>query len=153
MMIVDLKDHKKYLPILATWHHQQWSCLNPGDTIEDRMKRMNSYLGDDLIPSMYIWLDNNEVRGSAAIKICDMDTRPQLSPWLASVYVDENRRCSGIGSALVKHVMDVARDQGHSELFLFTPDKENFYAALGWQTLAQEMYRGERVSVMHAVLS
>ena len=39
-----------------------------------------------------------------------MDTRKELSPWLASVFVAPEFRKWGIGSKLVLHVMEQARE-------------------------------------------
>ena len=147
-MIRDLKETPQHIPTLAAWHHAAWSHLNPGGSLERRIEKMQDYLGDEPLPTMYVWVDGDDVLGSAALVACDMDTRPELAPWLANVYVSEARRRLGIGAALVRQVTAKARELGFRELFLFTPDKAHFYAALGWQTLAEELYRGERVTVM-----
>lgn len=151
-MIVDLKSTPQHIPTLAAWHHEQWSHLYPGISVEQRIERMKRYLGDEPIPTMYVWVDDGEVLGSAALVASDMDTRPELTPWLASVYVSDAHRRRGIGAALVRAVMAQARELGSPELFLFTPDKEDFYAGLGWRTLAKEPYRGEPVTVMTIAL-
>lgn len=69
------------------------------------------------------------------------------------MFVKPELRGKGIGSLLVKGVMDYAARQGFSELFLFTPDQEAFYQKLGWQTISREKYRGVYVSVMRADLN
>ena len=69
--------------------------------------------------------------GSASLIAQDMDTRPELSPWLASVYVAAEHRRQGIGSALVRRVAQEAAALGVETLYLFTPDQEHFYARLG----------------------
>jgi N-acetylglutamate synthase-like GNAT family acetyltransferase len=80
-----------------------------------------------------------------------MDTRPKLSPWLASVYVAAEHRCQGIGSALVRRVVEEAAALDVQRLYLFTPDQERFYARLGWSVIERCTYRGypQVVMVMH----
>lgn len=151
-MIVDLKSAPQHIPKLAAWHHAAWSHLNPGGSLEQRIEKMRDYLGAAPMPHMVVWVDAGEVLGSAALVACDMDTHPELTPWLANVYVSEAHRGLGIGAALVRQVTARARALGFPELFLFTPDKAHFYAGLGWHTLAQENYRGERVTVMKIAL-
>lgn len=112
----------------------------------------HDYLSAEPVPKMFIWVDREKVIGSSAIVPCDMDSKPELKPWLASVFVKPDCRQLGIGTALVKQVMAYAREQGFAELFLFTPDQESFYQKLGWHTVANESYHGEEVTVMRVDL-
>ena len=62
----------------------------------------------------------------------DLDSHAHLTPWLASLYVDPAFRNKGIGKQLIAAAENAARDQGHSELYLYT-DKPDYYRAAGWQ--------------------
>lgn len=149
MSIVDLACEPRHLPTLAAWHHAEWQDLNPGDSLQQRILRMQDYLDCKLIPSTFVYkLADQSVAGSAAIIACDMDTRRELTPWLASVYVKSEHRRKGIGSALVRHVMQQAGCAGISQLYLFTPDQSEFYHKLGWRRLFEEDYREHKVTVM-----
>lgn len=152
MPIIDLKDAPQHLPTLAKWHHQQWADLNPGFSLEQRLDMMQAYLGDYPIPSTYVAVDT-EPMGSAALIANDMDSHPEWTPWLASVFVAPAYRNQGIGGRLVRHAMDRAKAAGIAGLYLFTPDREDFYRRLGWRVLATEHYRGHAVTIMHADLS
>ena len=149
--IINLKDEPGNLATLASWHQQEWSCFNPGESIEDRILRMQTFLNKDFIPSTFIAKDNG-LSGSAAIVSQDMETHPKLTPWLASVYVPPEKRGHGIGSKLVLHVMAQAKQEGISTLYLFTPDKQDFYLNLGWSTKSVEQYRNHDVTIMQAEL-
>jgi GNAT superfamily N-acetyltransferase len=151
MQILDLKNEPWHISTLAHWHHHEWSSLNPGRTIDQRIEYMQSYLSDDLVPSTFI-AKGPHLMGSAAITDHDMDTRPQLTPWLASVFVAPEFRNQGVGSHLVKHVMQKAKDTGIETLYLFTPDRASFYEKLGWKILDNEEYRGHAVTVMSVKL-
>lgn len=153
MKIIDLKAAPKHIDQLARWHHEEWAHLNPGDTLQKRMLRMQAYLSQDFIPSTYVALTADQLTGSAAIVESDMDSHPEYSPWLASVYVDAAYRKRGIGAALVKHVMQQAREQGLKAIYLYTPSEEAFYKTLGWNTLSKESYHGSDVTIMRAELS
>lgn len=153
MNIVNLKQEPEHIQMLAKWHHDEWSYLNPEGSIQKRIEKMQSYLNDELVPSTFIAKQQGRLMGSAAIVEHDMDTRLELSPWLASVFVAPEYRCKGIGSKLVLQVMSRARDAGVSKLYLFTPDMERLYKKLGWSTIDQEIYRGHEVTVMQIVLN
>ncbi|MCK5394626.1 MAG: GNAT family N-acetyltransferase [Gammaproteobacteria bacterium] len=152
MKIINLKSHPEHLELLARWHHAEWSYLNPEENIAQRITRMRSYLNDDFIPSTFI-ANDRELLGSAAIVKNDMETKPQLSPWLASVYVAPPNRNRGIGTKLVLHSMEMARSNNINKLYLLTPDKKLFYQKLGWHIISEEMYHGYTVTVMEISLN
>ena len=65
------------------------------------------------------------------------------------MYVDNPCRNQGIGSALVKHVIDFAASNMIERLYLFTPDRQSFYQDLGWKYYDSENYHGEDVTIMY----
>jgi len=152
MTIVNLTSLPEHLPTLAAWHQAEWAELNPGQSLQQRIGKMQVYLHGDAVPVTYLYLHDGELAGSAALIACDMDTRPELTPWLASVFVAPPFRNQGIGSQLVRHVMQQAKGAGFERLYLFTPDRADFYRRLEWRVLQQELYRGHEVSVMQADL-
>jgi N-acetylglutamate synthase-like GNAT family acetyltransferase len=153
MLIQDIRDQPRHLPTLAAWHHHEWWSLNPGCSIEQRIQDMQAYLSSDLIPSTFI-ATQTELIGSAALVAHDMDVNPELTPWLASVFVASAYRNQGIGSQLVKYVMQKARQGGIETLYLFTSaSREAFYRKLGWEVFAKQDYYGNAVSLMRVELN
>lgn len=150
--IVDLKDNADYLPTLALWHQNEWSDLNPGETIQQRIKRMQLYLNDNFIPSTFV-AKNKTLLGSAAIVDHDMETRQDLTPWLASVFVAPEHRHKGIARKLVLHVMNQAKNEGVKMLYLFTTDRAEYYQKLGWNTHSVVQYHGHEVTIMQVSLN
>jgi len=145
--IKNLKESPDHLTQLAQWHQSEWSHLNPGETLEQRIERMQDYLNINFIPSTFI-AEDNTVLGSAAVIQNDMQTRTELSPWLASVYVSPENRKRGIGTKLVQHIMSCVKNEAYNTLYLFTADRETFYEGLGWQIFDTEHYHGQQVSLM-----
>jgi GNAT superfamily N-acetyltransferase len=148
MNIVNLASAPEHIPTIAAWHHAEWGYLNPGGALESRIERMQRYLKGASVPAMYIGVDGEHLLGTAALVESDMDSHPELSPWLASVYVNPDYRKRGVGAALVKHLVSQAKINGFSRLYLFTPDQSKFYQGLGWEFIAQESYRGSEVTLM-----
>lgn len=148
MKIIDLRHAPQHIPTIARWHFDEWGYLNPGKTLAYRIERMQRYIADNPIPSMLIAIDGEDVLGTAALVAADMDSHPELTPWLASVYIREDQRGLGLGKALVKALMDFAGQQQLPRLYLFTPDQEGFYAKLGWKTRVRETYRDTPVTIM-----
>jgi GNAT superfamily N-acetyltransferase len=148
MKITTLKEHPEYIPTLAKWHYDQWAYLNPGGTLEGRIRFLAAQMDSDNIPKTFVAIAGDTLLGSASLVPHDMETRMELTPWLASVYVATEQRKQGIGSALVRHVVQEAGRRGYQTLYLFTPDQQALYAGLGWTTLEVDEYRGHEVDIM-----
>lgn len=148
MQIIDLRDAPEYIAQLARWHHAEWGYLNPDKTLADYTASMNDYLDAQAIPTMLIAVANGELLGSSSLIACDMDTRPELGPWLANVYVRADQRGRGLGGKLVKAIMALGGQLALSQLYLFTPDQDSFYRRLGWSPLERESFKGTDVSIM-----
>lgn len=147
--LISLVDSQQHLPQLARWFHAEWAYLHPGHTLQDRIQELSTYLRRDLLPECYVMEDaKGNLIGSASIVNCDMDTREDLFPWLASVYVDPLRRKEGLGSKIVTATIKKAHDMGFEKLFLFTPNQAPWYAKMGWQTLERTNYHGAPVTLM-----
>jgi N-acetylglutamate synthase-like GNAT family acetyltransferase len=121
-----------------------------GVSVEQRMAALQKHAKAQ-VPTTVIALSGSRLLGSASLIAHDMDTHPELSPWLASVYVAPEYRRRGIGSALVQRIVAEAASLELDRLYLFTPDKERFYARLGWTVLERTVYRGyaQVVMVLH----
>jgi GNAT superfamily N-acetyltransferase len=148
MQIGYLADHQQFIPTLARWHHQEWAYLRPGDSVEARIGRLRDACGHTEIPTVVIAFTDFTLLGSAMLVAHDMDTRMDLSPWLAGVFVSPEHRQHGIGSALVRRVAEDAWMLGVHRLYLYTPSVEKFYLRLGWSVVERTGYRGVDVVVM-----
>ena len=148
MRIEYLADFPDYLATLAQWHHEEWHHLNPGDTVEKRQARMRAHLAKRQIPTTFVTLDGDTLLGSACLLADDMHQHRDLTPWLASVFVALDHRGEGVGSALVRRVVEEARALGVETLYLYTPDRERLYARMGWSVLERTEYMDVHVVIM-----
>jgi GNAT superfamily N-acetyltransferase len=143
-----LADHPHVLQTLAAWHHAQWNYLNPQRTLAERIAKLQRHLQRGAIPTTFVALDGDALLGSASLVECDLSKRPDLTPWLAGVFVAPEHRNQGIGDALVARVEQEARDLGFAKLYLFTPDRTPFYARRGWKSFAQDDCHGQPITLM-----
>lgn len=100
------------------------------------------------IPITFVAMSEDVLLGSASLIAHDMDTRMDLSPWLASVYVAPRHRNQGVGSALAESAVKEAKELAVKTLYLFTPDRVEFYLRLGWSVFERTEYRGENETIM-----
>ena len=120
----------------------------PDVTFEALVSEFEERTVDHKIPETFVAVKDTKLVGMASIVKHDMSTRKDLSPWLAAVYVAPEFRNRGIGSRLVRTVMQEADTLGLEMLYLFTPNRIRFYSRLGWKVLEYTRYRGENVAIM-----
>jgi GNAT superfamily N-acetyltransferase len=148
MEIAYLADYPEHLHTVATWVFGQWGHLLPGKTLEQVERTFGTHLQRDAVPLTVVALDEGKPVGTASLFLHDMSTRPELSPWLAAVYVLSSHRNRGIGSGLVQQIEAITERLQIPRLYLFTPDKQSFYARLGWVPMDTAEYRTEHVVIM-----
>lgn len=146
--VAHLNQYADTVPLLAAWATEEWGHLNPERTLADRIESFKKRTTPGTIPETMVALDRGHVVGMASIVENDLTTRPELSPWMASVYVDPAHRGRGVGSIIVRSVMDEAATLCIERLYLITHDRMSFYRRLGWTAIERVHYRGEDVTIM-----
>lgn len=148
--IAPLTEFSNWIPDIAQWLHAQWRDLYPGGyTAADVAAALRSRLQTHQIPLALVAVAGEAVVGIVSLKGSDMETRPELTPWLAGLYVVPAHRGLGIGARLVQTVLAKARELQVETLYLYTPGAEQFYAALGWRLLERTHYQEIPVTVMY----
>ncbi|MBI1425431.1 MAG: GNAT family N-acetyltransferase [Gammaproteobacteria bacterium] len=148
MNIEYLADHKNVIPLLAQWFYDEWAYLHPGRTLADIERLIGERANTNKIPVALVAFEGQELLGTVCLKVHDMDTRLDLTPWLAGLYVAAPRRRQGIGARLVSAVEKKAQELGVDKLYLYTPESEGFYSRLGWQLKERTEYHGNPVTIM-----
>lgn len=153
MHIDYLCDHPKHIEELAELNFQEWGEYRPEDTLEARTERMRAACGKRAIPSVVVALEDGKLLGGALLIDSDMETRRELTPWLAGVYVKAEQRGRGTASQLVKRIVAEAAALGVPQLYLYTDAAQSLYARLGWEVVEEMDYEGLPVTVMKMALT
>ena len=143
-----LVDCRQVIPQIARWLFDEWGRLLPGMSIEGGITRLQERLRRDQRPLTMVAMEAEVAIGTVSLVPFDMETRPDLSPWLASLYVAPDLRRCGIGSALIVAVVREAKRLGIDSLFLFTDSSQALYAKHGWQTVESCLYHNRAVVIM-----
>jgi len=143
-----LVNRPEHIPLVAQWHQNEWQHISPHLTTSLRIAQYSQYSDSPAIPSCVLALQNGHPAGSASLVESDMEIRPRLSPWLASVFVHKTYRNQGIATQLVEKCINNARQLGIETLYLFTPDQTSFYQKRGWHVLETCDYHNETVDIM-----
>jgi N-acetylglutamate synthase-like GNAT family acetyltransferase len=86
--------------------------------------------------------------GMASLVAADLDQRPDLTPWLAGVYVVPEARGQGHVAHLIEAVENAGRAAGIATLWLYTRRSERVYERAGWRTVEYFDRREKRYALM-----
>ena len=146
--ILPILERPETAPVVAEWHHSEWSTYEPIRTPDERGSDLLAPADETGVPQTFVAFDDGVPVGSASLVRDDLPTRPDLQPWLASVYVIPTARRRGIAGRLVRQVVRAAAASGIARLHLFTPDQAALYARLGWREIDRSRHAGHEQVVM-----
>lgn len=138
---------------VAQWLFNEWGRSLSGSSVEGSIARLQERLHRDQLPLTLVAMEAEVAIGTVSLVPFDIETRPDLSPWLASLYVAPDLRRGGIGSALIVAVVREAERLGIDSLFLFTDSSQALYAKHGWETVESCLYRNRAVVIMKRPVS
>ena len=97
-------------------------------------------LQDTPIPLALVAHDGSTFLGTASLIASDLDERPELTPWVAAVWVEERARGHGIGAALVDAAARTCFALGFLRAYLCArPRMTRFYERLGWTVIERKV--------------
>ena len=147
MQIVSTAERPDLAPLTARW---RWEAFcHETESLEVVLREAQKTVAETgPIPKTLVLLVDGEPVGTASLAPEDLDERPDLSPWLAGVFVVPHARGQGYAGRLVTAVEQIAMDAGFSTLWLYTSTAERIYARAGWRTIENPEHRGKVVALM-----
>lgn len=139
-------------PLLAGW---LWEAFWRGDgyalaEVEARVAAGTAQRGP---PQTFVLLLDGQPAGTASLAAQDLDSRPDLTPWLAGVYVVPEARGRGLALDLVRAVEGAAGAAGVATLWLYTRRAERVYLQAGWHTVEHFTHHGDQATLMRRELA
>lgn len=132
--IKNFVDCPQVLPFVAERVHAQWFADKEGHSADGMLKRMLTGRRAE-IPVGIVAFVNGAPAGTVSLLDSDLESRKDLTPWLAGLLVFPDYREAGVGRALVKAIVEINFDMGNSALYLYT-DKPKYYERLGWTVIS-----------------
>lgn len=135
--IAQLAERQDLLSTVADWIYNEWWTEVEGASVETLADLLRAHMVPDQIPlTLVASLDCRPV-GTATLLARDVETEewPDLTPWLAAVYVVPEYRRRGVGAALIQSIVEKAGALGVGTLYLSTVGREDYYAGLGWTVI------------------
>lgn len=123
----------------------EFGSLYPRWTVAEAASELTNDLG---LPRSWVTVHDGRAIACASLLDDDEVDDEETGPWLGNVWVSPQHRGSGIGSALVEHVVDAARAAGYDDLLLVTDGADDWYAARGWCAERVTTVHGHRMLLM-----
>ena len=153
LVIHRLEPGSPLIPILAAWRHRAFfeaEGYTPDQSVAqlDGLVRLSAETPDTYQVALVAELDGAAVGTCLLIDREPVTRHPDLTPFLAGLFVVETARRQGIGAALVRAVEDQARVHGFARLYLYTDTARPFYERLGWRLQDAFDWDGDPFSLM-----
>jgi N-acetylglutamate synthase-like GNAT family acetyltransferase len=133
-VIVRTVDRPDLVPIVAEWLWREF--WQPGGfTLEQTRKSVAASLTRLGLPQCFVLLIDGKPIGTASLAASDLEERPDLTPWLASVFIIPEARGRSLVTHLIEAVEAECRAASVPTLWLFTNTAERVYARAGWHSV------------------
>lgn len=134
LKIIRLEEYRNSIfNTICKWNYNWWGIRNNDSFEKVEYYFKHSLYKDNRLPQTFVALMNNKPVGMYQISMSDdLDSRPDIYPWLINVYVDEEYRGQGICRKLMNTVKDNAQKIGLNELYLYTKHI-GLYEKFGWE--------------------
>ena len=149
--IAAVSDRPELAPLVAQWRVNAFFNRPGGYTVEEMTALI---LAPPVGPEeAFVLFDGGRPVGTAGLVHSDLDARPDLTPWLAGLFVEPAFRGRGHAAALIRRVEAFALAASVPVPWLYTSTAEPLYLRLGWQRVGMEQENGQAVALMRRVLS
>ncbi|WP_028373930.1 GNAT family N-acetyltransferase [Legionella lansingensis] len=154
MITIDfLKYHPECIASLANiWHEVLGKIWLPDVPIARVEDNLHNHLNSEQLPLTFVAFHNDKPVGMCSLREND-GIRPDLTPWLGSLVVSPPYQKQGIARILIDRIKAKAAEMDFKTLYLFAFDATipDYYARLGWTTIAEDEFKGHPVTVMETM--
>src|ERR1700676_306991 len=137
--ISDLRQRPEFFDAVADRIWQAWWKAD-GHPLDDIAGRLRENLNAAPIPFALVAHDREAFLGTSSVIASDLAERPQLTPWVAAVWVEPAARGRGIGAALVDRAARDCFALGFARAYLCArQQRSGFYERLGWTSIERDV--------------
>ncbi|MGL5891175.1 MAG: GNAT family N-acetyltransferase, partial [Bacteroidia bacterium] len=136
------------IELIAKWYADEWKLPE-----EKTIERLSNFEKGNVVFQVVAEMNGIPIAtGGIYTHVGLLDREPKFSihrHWLALMYSLPEMRGRGLGAKLCSYIIDEARRENISEIYLFTDTAESLYKRMGWK-VAEQLQIGEReITVMN----
>jgi GNAT superfamily N-acetyltransferase len=132
-LIVTTAERPDLVPTVAGWLWHEW-WQRDGYTLAQTRDAVAAAVSQSGPPQCFVLLIDDKPIGTASLTFTDLSERPDLTPWLAGVFVAPEARGRGHVIPLIRAVESACRSAAICTLWLYTNGSERIYARAGWRS-------------------
>jgi N-acetylglutamate synthase-like GNAT family acetyltransferase len=137
--VSDLRQCPQFFDTVADRIWRAWWQAD-GVPLDYISSRLRENMSDSPIPFALIAHDGSAFLGTASVIASDLAERPQLTPWVAAVWVEPHARQRGVGGTLVDRTAQDCFDLGFARAYLCArPQRTAYYERLGWIAIERDV--------------
>ena len=137
MEIIKLKESNNLFFDKICDQYYNWLGIKNNESIEEIKCTFEHSLCKNKLPQTFVALIDGEPAGMYQLSMSDdLNSRPDLYPWLINVYVDEKFRGRNVARELMNTVKENAKELGLTELYLYTKHV-GLYEKFGWKFIEE----------------
>jgi len=139
LTISDLRQCPEFFDDVADRIWRAW-WKPRGHPLDYIRSRLTENMHAEPIPLALVAHEGGKFLGTASLIVSDLEQRPELSPWVAAVWVEPRARRHGVGAALVDRAAKACFALGIARAYLCArPERTGFYQRLGWILVEQDV--------------
>ena len=130
--IVNLADAPEFMEEVSRWLWEEWA-KGDGYTLEEIVYRTRYASQRNTVPQMLVAVQDGKPVGVVSLWLNDLKTRQDLSPWMATLYVQDAYRNKHIGQQLQRASIEAVRALGRYDCLYLITKLDGYYEKLGWE--------------------
>ncbi|MDB5585100.1 MAG: N-acetyltransferase [Devosia sp.] len=137
--IVNLRDAGEFFPAVADRIWRAW-WKSGGTALAELEERLSDVVAATDFPFTLVANADGRFAGTVTAIASDLEERPDLTPWIAALWVEPDDRGGGLARALVERAVQALFDQRHAQVYLYAnAPMRSFYLGLGWTLLEEQV--------------
>lgn len=152
-----LKNCPSAIPLLADWEYEDWHGYDSSLTKERLIDEFHHSLNDGELPLVFVIL-----KGSMPVGVISLNDEPEPemsdladgNPWGGSFHIVPDERNQGLGEAMAKTLILIAKELGYEKIHFYTSNSQMvpWYTKRGAKIIDTRPYRGHMITTMEYVL-